>query len=376
MCSSDLISRASKLWVMAVLLLSGMSVLWLPLSAHSCTGIMLRNADGTIVHGRTLEFGMPVESEIVIVPRGFEFVGKAPGGPGLKYKAKYGAVGTITFKDVAIADGLNEKGLAVGAFYLPTYAKYTAITNENRSKALSAIDFPNWILTQFETVAEVKAAIERGDVVIAPTVLEGWGPEAPPLHYAVYDKSGACLVIEPIDGKLKVYDNPIGVLTNSPTFDWHMTNLRNYIALNPRNVPPIVIDGVKLQAFGQGSGMLGLPGDFTPPARFVRAAVFSATAIPAPNAEQGILQVFHILNNFDIPVGIARERDKAGKLFTDSTQFTGARDPQNLRYYYRSYDDQTIRMVDLRKFDLNAKEVKRISTTSTQPVVDMSATAK
>jgi choloylglycine hydrolase len=371
-----MLSSVSRLSMMAVLLLIGFSVFWFHPSAEACTGIMLRNSDGSIVHGRTLEFGIPVESTIAIVPRGYEFVGKAPGGPGLKYKAKYGAVGTITFKDIAIADGLNEKGLAVGAFYLPTFAKYTEITNDNRSKALSPIDFPNWILTQFETVAEVRAAVERGRAVIAPTVLEGWGPEAPPLHYAVYDKTGECIVIEPIDGKLKIYDNPLGVLTNSPTFDWHMTNLRNYIALNPRNVPPVEIDGVKLQAFGQGSGMLGLPGDYTPPARFVRAAVFSATAIPSANAEQGILQVFHILNNFDIPVGIARERDKAGTLFTDSTQFTGARDPQNLRYYYRSYDDQTIRMVDLRKFDLNAKEVKTIGTKSTQSVVDMSATAK
>lgn len=371
-----MVSRTSKSSMAAVLILCGLSVFWFHSSAEACTGIMLRNADGTIVHGRTLEFGIPVETTIVVVPRGYEFVGKAPGGPGLNYKAKFGAAGTITFKDVTIADGLNEKGLAVGAFYLPTYAGYTEITNENRSKALSAIDFPNWILTQFATVAEVRAAVERGEVVIAPTVLEGWGPEAPPLHYAVYDKSGACIVIEPIDGKLKIHNNPLGVLTNSPTFDWHITNLRNYIALNPRNVPPVELDGVKLRAFGQGSGMLGLPGDFTPPARFVRAAVFSATAIPAPNAEQGIFQVFHILNNFDIPVGVAREMDKAGTLFTDSTQFTGARDPQNLCYYYRSYADQTIRMVDLRKFDLDAKEVKKISTTGTQPVVDMSATAK
>lgn len=371
-----MVSRATKLAVIVFLLFSGLSVFLLRPSAQACTGIMLRNADGTIVHGRTLEFGIPVETTIEIVPRGYEFVGKAPGGPGLKYKAKYGAVGATTFKDVAIADGLNEKGLAVGAFYLPTFAKYAKITNENQAKALSSIDFPNWILTQFASVGEVRAAIERGEVVIAPTVLEGWGPEAPPLHYAVYDKTGACIVIEPVDGKLKIYNNPFGVLTNSPTFDWHMTNLRNYIALNPLNVPLVEINGVKLKALGQGSGMLGLPGDFTPPARFVRAAVFSAVAIPSPNAGQGILQAFHILNNFDIPVGIAREKDKEGTVLTDRTQFTAARDPQSLRYYYKSYEDQTIRMVDLRKFDLNAKEIRKISTMSTQPVVDMSAEAK
>jgi len=371
-----MISRKSK-WSMPVLFL--LAVWLLPMlqpSADACTGIMLRNADGTIVHGRTLEFGLVVEVTQAIVPRGYEFVGKVPGGPGMKYKAKYGCLGSCTFKDVAIADGMNEKGLTVGAFYFPTFAQYTNITDDNRAKGLSPVDFPNWILTQFATIAEVRAAIEAGDAVIAPTVLEGWGPQPPPFHYVVFDKTGACIVIEPIDGKLKIFNNPLGVLTNSPSFDWHMTNMRNYIALNPRNVPPVEVDGVKLQAFGQGSGMLGLPGDFTPPARFVRAAVFSATAIPSPNVDAGILHVFHILNNFDIPVGVARETDKAGVVHTDYTQFTVARDPQNLRYYYKSYDDQTIRMVDLRKFDLNAKEVKKLSPRGAQTIVDMSAEAK
>ena len=333
----------------------------LQLPAQACTGLMLRNADGSIVHGRTLEFGILVDTTIAIVPRGYAFVGKAPGGAGLKYQAKYGAVGAYTFKDLALSDGINEKGLSVGAFYLPTFAKYAEITNQNRAKALSPVDFPNWILVQFGTVAEVRAALEAGQAVIAPTVLEGWGPEAPPFHYVVYDKTGACIVIEPTDGKLKIYDNPLGVLTNSPTFDWHLTNLRNYIALNPRNVPPVEISGLKLQQLGQGSGMLGLPGDFSPPSRFVRAAVFGAAAIPAPDVDRGILQVFHILNNFDIPLGVARAEDQ-GVVHSDYTQFTAARDPQNLRYYYKSYNDQTIRMVDLRKFDLDAKEVKRINT--------------
>ena len=369
---------AKKIKLAAItLFVVGVFVLpWIGSSAHSCTGIMLRNADGTIVHRRTLEFGVPVEATQAIVPRGYEFVAKAPGGPGMKYKAKYACVGSFTFKDVVISDGLNEKGLAIGAFYFPTYAKYAEITDQNRSKALSPLDFPNWILTQFATVSEVRGALEAGQAVIAPTVLEGWGPEAPPFHYVVYDKTGACIVIEPVEGTLKIYDNPLGVLTNSPTFDWHMTNLRNYIALNPRNVPPVEINGVKLQAFGQGSGMLGLPGDFTPPSRFVRAAVFSDVAIPSLNADQGILQVFHILNNFDIPVGIAREKDKEGVVHSDSTQFTEARDPQNLRYYYKSYADQTIRMLDLKKFDLDAKVIKKHSPTGTQPIVDVSGDAK
>ncbi|MCX5863309.1 MAG: choloylglycine hydrolase family protein [Deltaproteobacteria bacterium] len=366
-----MLSKVSRYLKLAFFVLCVLSQILFHPAAEACTGIMLRTADGGIVHGRTLEFGIPIDTSIVVVPRGYEFVGKAPGGPGLKYKAKYAAVGSIAFDYLAIADGMNEKGLAIGAFYLPTFAKYTEITDVNRSKALSPLDFTNWVLSQFATVGEVRAAIERGEAVIAPTVLEGWGTEAPPLHYAVYDSNGACLVVEPVDGKLKIYDNPIGTLTNSPTFDWHLTNLRNYLALSPINVPQVDIDGVKLQQLGQGDGMLGLPGDYTPPSRFVRASFFSAAAIPSPNVDLGVQQIFHILNNFDIPLGSSRQKD--GKVFhSDFTQATTARDPKNLCYYYRTYDDQTIRMVDLNKFDLDAKEVKKLNTKGSQPIVDMS----
>lgn len=342
-------------------------------TATACTGIMLRNTDGSIVHGRTVEFGIPLAIDFAVVPRGYSFTGMTPNGDGKKWTSKYGALGAIVFGNLGIMDGVNEKGLAIGAFYFPTMAEYTPTTADNQSRSMSSIDFSNWILTSFANVDEVRAAVEGGEAVVAPTLLPGWPPTVQPFHWIVYDKSGKALVIEPIGGKLVVTDNPLGVLTNSPSFDWHMTNLRNYIALNPRDVPPVKLDGKTLQGFGMGSGMLGLPGDFTPPSRFVRAAVFSATAFPVADAKSGVFSGFHLLNNFDIPYGISRVTDQNGGVHADQTIFTVMRDPQNLRMYYKSFDDQTIRMVDLNRFDLDAKEVMRMpTTTDTQPVVDMS----
>jgi len=190
------------------------------------------------------------------------------------------------------------------------------------------------------------------------------------MRYVVYDRSGKSIVIEPVGGRLLVHDNPLGVMSNSPTFDWHMTNLRNYIALDPRNIPPIEVAGETFKQLGQGSGMLGLPGDFSPPSRFVRAAVFSATAIPSKDAEAGIAQVFHILNNFDIPVGVARE-EADGVIHTDYTMLTMARDPQALAHYYKSYDDQTLRVVRMKDFDLDGEGVKLLNTRGEQPIVEM-----
>ncbi len=343
--------------------------------AMACTGIQIKTKDGTPVSGRTLEFGIHFETSIIVVPRGHEFVGQTTLGPGKKWKTKYASVGTIIADNEVILDGINEKGLSVGSFYFPGFAGYSVTTEKNRSISLSPSDITQWIVSQFATVDEVRAAIENGEVAISPVLTPGFPPEVQPFHYVVYDKTGKSLVIEPIDGKLKLYDNPLGVMSNSPPFDWHMINLRNYIALRPNNIAPVTILGERLKQLGQGSGMLGLPGDFTPPSRFVRAAVFSVTAMPEENPRKGILQVFHILNNFDIPVGVAREEHN-GVIHTDFTMLTVARDPKNLRYYYRTYDDQTIRMVDLKKFDPNAKGIKRLGTKSDQPIVDMSRALK
>lgn len=344
--------------------------------AQACTGLMLVNKDGSMVAGRTVEFGTKIDASAAMVPRGYVFTGKTPAGDGLKYTAKYAAVGVYAFKDVKLMDGINEAGLVAGAFYLPTYASYTPVTTENQSKGLAPVEFPNWLLTQFATVDEVRKAIESGAAIITPTASDGWGPTAPPFHYVVYDKTGAAIVIEPIDGKLVVHENPLGTVTNSPTFDWHMTNLRNYITLNPNNVNKAKIGKVELQAFGLGNGMWGLPGDFSPTSRFVRAALFSANAIPSANAQEGITHIFHVLNNFDIPKGIGRDKSD-GTISADYTQLTTARDPQSLRFYYKSYDDQTIRMIDMKKLDLDAKEIKHFrADESNTPIVDMSANLK
>ncbi len=337
---------------------------------NACTGIQLQTKDGTYVSGRTLEFGLFFETSVIVVPRGYEFTGQSTLGDGKRWKAKYASVGTIIADNKAILDGINEKGLSVGSFYFPGFAKYSVTTPVNRSISMSSSDFTQWIVSQFATVEEVRSAIENDEVAISSVLTPGFPPEVQPFHFIVYDKSGKSLVIEPLDGKLVLYDNPTGTMANSPTFDWHMTNLRNYIALNPNNIPPVSIFGKSFKQLGQGSGMLGLPGDFTPPSRFVRATVFSATAIPEDNATKGIRQVFHILNNFDIPVGVAREKHD-GAIHTDYTMLTTARDSKNLRYYYKTYDDQTIRMVDLSKFNFNAKRIFKISTKSEQPIVDM-----
>jgi len=342
-------------------------------SAAACTGMQIQTKDGSFVNGRTVEFSTPINLSEMFVPRNYEFKGTLPdGSAGLHYRSKYAAVGAITFGAPAIVDGINEKGLSVGMFYFPGYAKYTTVTPQNKSKALSPIDFTNWIITQFATVDEVKQHLS--EVIIAPTTPPGW-PGLPPFHYIVYDKTGKSIIIEPINGKLQLHENPLGVFTNSPTFEWHMTNLANYINLSTVNAAPVEVDGVKLKQLGAGSGLHGLPGDFTPPSRFVRAAIFSSSAVPAANNNDAVMQIFHLLNQFDIPVGSVRTID--GKTIEDeSTLATTVKDPNSLKYYVKTYQDQNIRVTDLQSFDFDSKALMYINIDGKTNVTDISRNAK
>jgi choloylglycine hydrolase len=195
------------------------------------------------------------------------------------------------------------------------------------------------------------------------------------LHFAVNDAQGHSAVIEYVDGKMSVYDNPLGVVTNSPTFDWHQTNLRNYIHLSPNNAAPVVMSGEKLVGFGQGTGMVGLPGDFTPPSRFVRAVAFTQAAPPTDTADQSVWQAFHLLNQFDLPLGAIRGTDN-GKPIADFTNWTTAADMKHLRYYFNTYQNRRIKMVDLNKIVLNSKDLQIISMQELESAQDVSDTAK
>ena len=330
-------------------------------SAQACTGIRLIAADGTVVYARTLEFAVDIHSDVITVPRGYARIGSTPDGKeGLKWKAKYASVGANGLGMPFIFDGLNEKGLAIGLFYFPTTAGYMPYSAADAGKTIAPWEMGSWILDNFATVEEVKANASK--IVVAEVVFKDWG-FVPPVHYVVHDASGKSIVIEYVGGKLNVYENPLGVMTNSPTFDWHMTNLRNYVNFSLTNVPPVQLGPVKLVPFGQGSGMLGLPGDFTPPSRFVRAVAFSQSVLPSKTGTDAVLQAFHVLNNFDIPKGALREHEKDdhGNIVADYTLWTSANDLKAKRFYFRTYQNSQIRMVDLTKMNLDAKDITKVS---------------
>ncbi len=329
--------------------------------SEACTGIRLVAADGSVVHARTLEFAIDLKSAVTMIPRGFARIGTTPDGKeGLKWNAKYASVGMNGLNMPVLFDGLNEAGLAAGLFYFPTSAGYMPYTPADAAQTIAPWEVGSWILENFATVEEVKANI--GKIVVPAVIYGGWG-FAPEAHFVVHDAKGSSIVIEYVGGKLNVHDNPLGVITNSPSFDWHMTNLRNYLNFSMTNAPPVQLGPVKLLPTGQGSGMLGLPGDFTPPSRFVRAVAFSQSVLKSPTGPAAVLEAFHVLNQFDIPKGAAREHDKDehGNVVADYTLWTAASDLKARRYYFRTYENSQIRAVDLMKMPVDGKDIVTLS---------------
>ena len=342
----------------------------------ACTGISLKAGDGAAIRGRTLEFGFPMQSNVLVIPAGKEMSGTLPdGGKGLTYTSRYAVVGANALGLTAILDGLNDQGLSVGLFYFPGYASYTPVTSENAKRAIAPHEFGLWALANFATVDEVREAVK--DLVIVPTPTPGLGSAEGAVagaHFFLQDKSGKSIAVEPVGGTLKVHDAPLGVMTNAPTYDWHMTNLATYINLTPKDIDQAKVGSVTLQAFGSGAGMLGLPGDFTPPSRFVRAVMFSQTAAPNATADDAVLSAFHILNQFDIPKGSVVSA-AVGEPTDEITEWTSVNDLKNLRWYFRTHKDQSIRMVDLKEALAAAKgEMSTIDMeTASQPIANVSA---
>jgi choloylglycine hydrolase len=345
----------------------------IPSAAPACTGITIKPKDGSIIFARTLEFASDLESNVIIVPRGKEYVGTAPGDkPGLHWLTKYGTVGVNAFDMPVVVDGINEQGLSVGLFYFPGFAKYQDVKAGGSSKALAPWEIGSFLLG---TCADVKEAVAAIKSVLVGEVVQKHMGFVPPVHVIVTDASGSSVVLEYVGGELTVHANPLGVMSNAPTFDWHMTNLSNYVIVSPKNIEKIDLAGKEIKGLGQGSGMLGLPGDFTPPSRFVRAVAFSKTALPVEQAKDGVLQAFHILNQFDIPKGAARGVEQ-GNDVADYTLWTSAADLKNLRYYFRTFANSRIRMVDMKAVDLNAKEIRTISMKGEEQIDDVSGTGE
>jgi choloylglycine hydrolase len=336
------------------------SALLLPFnSSRACTEILIKAKDSSVVTVRSMEFGVELNSDLNIQPRGEIFTSITPDStPGMQWTNKYGYVYMSAMGYPVAIDGLNEAGLSFGGLYLPGYTVYQDVPKGEESKALWNLDFGLWVLGNFSTVEEVRTAVQSVYVCF----LESF-PIPSPLHFNVTDATGKSIIIEYTAEGLNIYDNVVGVLTNSPPYDWQTTNITNYLNLTPNNPEPTSFNGKTFIPVGQG--------DWTPPSRFIKSTLMSHNAIQPTDITEAVNLALHFINVVDIPLGVSRMITD-GKKDYDYTQWATIRDLTNRRYMFRTYDNLQVRSVDLNKLDFKDGANKRvIKITGGDGIVDI-----
>lgn len=326
-----------------------------------CTGIPVM-INGQLVFARTMEFGTKMNSELRYYPTKTAFraaIKVSDDGAVEKYgkawSSSYAILGPNTLGSEQVIEGINDQGLHAAGFYFPGYAEYEPFpaSGNKDDDVMGPLDVTTFLLTTCSSLEDVRVAL--GANRVCPVYFAALG-EVPPIHWIVQQENGEALVVEYLNGKLTLQDNPLNVITNAPDFTWQTTNLRNYVNLSAINARPkdLVDDPNKLvTGFGQGSGMLGLPGDFTPPSRFVRAVALSQAAArfagkEYPTDHDGAVNLaWNIIANINIPIGAAVSTEHPDEL--DYTQWVSVCDLGRRRYYFRDYDNLDIRFVDLNK---------------------------
>ena len=311
--------------------------------ALACTAVDLVAADKSVIAGRTMEWAFDMKWTLVSIPKGTELTLSAPRGTGLPSRTVatvHSIVGVSAgvIPGGAILEGQNSAGLGMSANFLPGFTEYQTVSAGDKNY-VDILTFGSWVLGSFSTVADVKAALQTTKVWADGTLNSG--PTPPTIHFVFNDRTGAGIVVEYVGGAVQIHDNVAHVLTNAPTYDWHLNNLRNYLNLSSVGPTERQIGGANVTALGQGGGLFGLPGDHTPPSRFVRATALRATATQPANAAEGIQTVGHILNTVDIPIGAAQFRKADGTLGSDYTQWVAIKDLTNNKLLIADYKNRT-----------------------------------
>ena len=327
------------------LLLSAAAIICGAHAALACTGISLTATDGSYIQARTIEWAYgALKSEYVIIPRGQELQSYTPSGMnGAKFKARYGVVGLAVVEREFIAEGINEAGLSAGLFFFPRYGSYEPYDEAYNHRTLGDLQVVQWMLTQCATIDEVMEAVRNVRIV----ALE----RSAVVHWRIGDPTGRQVVMEIVGGNINFYENKVGVLTNAPGYEWQVTNLENYVNLRPGSAESYALGGITLEPNGGSTAMHGLPGDFTPPSRFVRAAFFRNTAPQRATGVDTVLEAFHLLNNFDVPIAI---ENPAEHNLPSATQWTSAIDLSSRTVYYKTAYNSTIRSISLSNIDFDS----------------------
>ena len=308
-----------------------------------CTCITYDNGD--FYFGRNLDLDCSFGEKVVITPRNFPLDFRLAGRKEQHY-AMIGMASAVS-RFPLYAEAVNEKGLCMAGLNFPGNAYYQK--PEGRGMELASFEIIAWILGNYSTVAEVKNDLEKMKIV--DLAFSEKMPPAP-LHWMLADRE-QCLVLEAVQEGLKIYENPFGVLTNNPPFEYHRLNMNNYMNLSAKSPENRFCDKLSLKPYAQGMGAVGLPGDASSASRFVRAAFLKWNSVSPQDEKSNVSQFFHILDGVSMVRGSVIT--EAGTY--DITTYSCCINTRTGAYYYKTYDDSRIRKVEMQETDLEGAEL-------------------
>ena len=305
-----------------------------------CTAITYKTKDHYF--GRNLDLEYSYKETVTITPRNFVFDFRKMGS----LEQHFAIIGMAYISEgyPLYYDGTNEKGLSMAALNFPGNADFKPYRYKKDN-----IELIPWILGQCATVAEAEMLLNRINL------LNEDFSEAlplPPLHWIISDRERS-ITLESVKDGIKIYNNPVGVLTNNPTFDYHLFNLNNYMGLNKGEPQNTFAEHLELKPYSRGMGAMGLPGDASSMSRFVRAAFVKLNSESGDSEEEGVSQFFHILKAVEMQRGCVQ----LGEGLYEITVYSSCCNTDRGIYYYTTYGNSQICAVDMHKEDLEGHQL-------------------
>ena len=197
----------------SIALIAALVVAAVPAPAPACTRVLYVAKDGTVITGRSMDWGEDMHSNMWVLPRGMKRDGMG-GKNTVTWESKYGSLITSAY-DIGTADGINEKGLVVNLLALAEsdYGKPA-----EGGKVICMSTWAQYVLDSHATVAEAVADLRKESFRVQTIVLPTGRPAN--MHLAISDPTGDSAVFEYVEGKLVIHHGKqYKVLTNSPTYD-------------------------------------------------------------------------------------------------------------------------------------------------------------
>ncbi len=303
-----------------------------------CTAITYKTAD--FYFGRTLDLEHRYNETVTVTPRNFrfKFLDEKTADCG------YAIIGMATVENGVplYYDAANEHGLAAAGLNFPGNAYY--FPRKEGAQNVAPFEFIPFLLSRCKNLREARQQLEHINILDA-----NFNEKLPstPLHWIIADQSGA-VTVESVKEGLKIYENPVGVLTNNPPFSYHLTHLCDYINLSPKS-PENGFGNIDLKPYSKGLGAMGLPGDFSSASRFVRAAFLKLNSVCNNNESESVTQFFHILGAVEQPRGCVYSPENGYVI----TQYSSCINAKKGIYYYTTYNNRCISAVDMHRCDLD-----------------------